>query len=267
MPAINLAHLKTQAARLADSFGTPEGFVRELNEMLDFYTNRTRRTEQAAKRYSLPIYYTPQPVLRQIERELEPLADTRPLEALTLADALWQARSLESRILAAYLLGSIPPSSALPLLNHLPEWLRFTTAREIRRALLTDALARVRRENPVTLLLLLEDWLKSPNQHLQAWGLEALVPLLEDEHFENLPTVFRIIRPTIDAVSSSTQLELQACLAALEHVSLTETTAFLRDLLDASPSPVLLSMLRRMLPAFSPKLQSILREGLRKKGA
>ena len=267
MPAINLAHLKTQAARLADAFGTPDIFERELHEMLDFYTNRTRRTDQAAKRYSLPIYYTPMPVLRQIELELEPLADARPLEALTLTEVLWQARSLESRLLAAYLLGTIPPANALTLLSHLPDWLRFTTDREIRRALLTDALARVRHENPVALLLLLEAWLKSPNQRLQAWSLEALVPLVEDKHFENLPTVFRLLRPAIEAVSPSTQLELQACLAALERVSLTETTAFLRDLLEASSSPVLLSMLRRMLPAFSPKLQSTLREWLRKKGA
>jgi len=36
MPAINLARLKTQAARLSEKFSEPEAFIRELNELLDF---------------------------------------------------------------------------------------------------------------------------------------------------------------------------------------------------------------------------------------
>jgi DNA alkylation repair enzyme len=266
MPAINISHLKLQTARLLDHFGEPEVFTRELRELLDAYTNRSRRPAETAKRLSLPTYYTPQPVLRQIERELEPLADARPLEAITLTETLWQVRSLESRLLAAHLLGSIPPAYAISVLSRLPEWLRFSTDREIRQALLAEALVRVRHENPAAFLLLLEDWLKSPNQRLQAWSLEALVPLLEDERFENLPAVFRILRPAVESISPSTQLELQACLAALERVSLTETTAFLRDLLTGPSSPALSRFLRRMLPAFSPQLQATLRELLRQKG-
>src|SRR5512140_3344696 len=108
MPAIDLARLKTQAARLAEKFSQPDAFIADLNKMLDIYTNRTWRTTQVIQRYSIPTYNTPRPVLRQIELEMAALAERHPIEAVTLTKALWEAGSLESRVLAASLLGSIP---------------------------------------------------------------------------------------------------------------------------------------------------------------
>ncbi len=263
MPAIDLARLKTQAARLADKFDAPDVFVRDLREVLDYYTNRTMRISQLVKRLSLPTFHTPRPVLRQIERDLEPLAEARPLEAVALTNALWKAASLESRLLAARLLGMIPPAQAIPALTRLPQWLGESTDEEIRLALLTDSLARVRHENPEALFNLVEEWLKSPRSLLQVWGLQAVIPLLNEPDFENLPAVFRILRPAIASAGPSTQLELQACLEALGRVSLTETLFFLREILEAKPSPMLLRTLRRMLPALTPELQAGLRELLR----
>lgn len=54
MPAINLARLKTQASRLSEKFDKPEAFVHDLNEMLDYYTNRTLRSTQTAQQFSSP---------------------------------------------------------------------------------------------------------------------------------------------------------------------------------------------------------------------
>jgi hypothetical protein len=263
MPAINLARLKTQAARLSEKFNKPEAFVRDLNELLDFYTNRTIRATQIAQRLSLPTYRTPAPVLRQIQAELVPLAGTRPIEAIALIDALWNAGSLEARLLAAYLLGSIPLDQAIPALTRLPDWLAQSMDKEIRSALLTDAFARLRRDNPEALFILLEDWLKSPRNSLQVWGLRALIPMLTDPHFENLPAVFRILKPAVRSAGPVTQLELQACFATLEQVSLTETLSFLREIIGDNPSPLMLRTFRRILPGLSPELQAGLREMLR----
>ncbi|HEY5268958.1 MAG TPA: DNA alkylation repair protein [Anaerolineales bacterium] len=264
MPAINLARLKTQAARLSEKFSDPEAFVCDLNELLDYYTNRTIRATQIARRLSLPTYSTPAPVLRQIQAELVPLAGSHPIEALALADALWKAGSLETRLLAAYLLGSIPLAQAIPALTRLPDWLAQSTDKEIRKALLTDAFARLRRENPEALFILLEDWLKSPRFSLQLLGLQALIPMLTDPHFENLPAVFRILKPAVRSAGPVTQLELQACLATLGQVSLTETLAFLREIIGDNPPPLMLRTFRRLLAGLSPELQSGLREMLRK---
>jgi len=256
MPAINLAQLKIQAARLSEKFGEPQAFVHDLNDLLDFYTNRTIRAAQIAQRLSVPTYRTPAPVLRQIQAELVPLAEAHPLEAIVLTHALWKAGSLEARLLSASLLGSIPPAQAIPALSRLPAWLAQSTDKEIRTSLLTNAFARLRSENPEALFNLLEDWLKSPRNSLQAWGLRALIPMLTDPHFENLPAVFRILKPAIRSAGPVTQLELQACFATLEQVSLTETQAFLREVISNDPPPLMLRTFRRILPGLSPKLQA-----------
>lgn len=230
MPAIDCSRLKIQAARLAGKFAEPEAFLHDLNELLDFYTNRTIHATQVAQRLSAPTYHTPRPVLRQIERELAPLAENQPNEAANLTKVLWGADSLEARLLAAFLLGNIPSDQAMPTLSLLPAWLNQSIDKEIRTALLTTALTRLRQEEPGAFFVILEGWLGSPEPAKQVWGLQALIPLFQDPHFENLPAVFRILRPAIKAASPATQLDLQACLTALERVSLIETIAFLRGI-------------------------------------
>ena len=118
---------KPQAARLAEKFGEPVAFVHDLNELLGLYTNRTIRSAQIAQRLSVPTYRTPPPVLREIESELAVFADSQPAGAVKLTGVLWQAGSLKSRLLAASLLGYIPPAQALPALAHLTDWLRQST--------------------------------------------------------------------------------------------------------------------------------------------
>ena len=263
MPAIDLARLKIQAARLAEKFGEPEAFLLALNELLGYYTNRTIRAAQVAQRLSVPTYHTPRPVLRQIESELAVLAEKQPDEAITLSGVLWEADTLESRLLAAYLLGNIPSGQVIFALSRLPAWLTQSTDKEIRTALLTDALARLRRERPEAFFSILEGWLGSAQSTLQIWGLQALIPLLQDPQFENLPAVFRILHPAVLAAGPATQLDFQACLAALERVSLTETTAFLREIIRGNPEPGMLRIFRRVLPGLSPELQDALRETLR----
>jgi hypothetical protein len=263
MPAINLSQLKTQAARLSEKFSEPDAFIRDLNELLDYYTNRTIRARQVAQRLALPTYHTPAPVLRQIQAELVSMAGIHPEQANALIESLWEAGSLESRLLAASLLGSIPLDRALPSLASLPGWLAQSTDKEIRTALLTDALARLRRENPEGFFSLLEDWLKSPRNSLQVWGLQALIPILTDPKFENLPAVFRILKPAVLSAGPVTQLDLQACLATLEQVSRTETLAFLREIVSDDPSPLMVRTIRRILPALSPDIQAGLRKMLR----
>jgi hypothetical protein len=263
MPAINLSRLKTQAARLSEKFSDPEAFIRDLNELLDYYTNRTIRATQVAQRLSLPTYHAPAPVLRQILVELVSLAGTQPELAAALVDALWEAGSLETRLLAASLLGSLPLAQALPALARLPGWLAQSTDKEIRTALLTNALARLRQENPEGFFSLLEDWLKSSRNSLQVWGLQALIPILTVPGFENLPAVFRILKPAVCSAGPVTQLELQACFATLEQVSLTETLAFLREIISDNPSPLMVRTIRRILPGLSPEFQAGLRKMLR----
>ncbi len=160
----------------------------------------------------------------------------------------------------------LPPVNAMPLLTQLPDLLSQTTDKVLHRALLTDCLTRLRYENPAAFYILLEEWLKSPRSSMQIWGLQALIPLLVDPDFQNLPIVFRIIRPTFLGVSPNTQVEVQTVICAIEIISLTETIFYLRDLLISNPPDTFIPIMRRMLPAFSSELQTGLRSTLRELG-
>jgi hypothetical protein len=48
MPAIDLARLKKQTAHLADLFDQPSDFLREHREILDYYVNRSLRSQGVA---------------------------------------------------------------------------------------------------------------------------------------------------------------------------------------------------------------------------
>lgn len=110
MPAIDLTRLRKQATRLADFFFLPDEFMKHLREILEFYVNYTLRTvENVAPGSNLKTYRTPPAVLTQIQNELRLKAEENPHFALELADLLWDEGALETRLLAAYLLGRIPP--------------------------------------------------------------------------------------------------------------------------------------------------------------
>src|SRR5512141_263117 len=249
MPAIDLARLKKQIARLADLFDQPTDFLREHREILDHYVNRTLRTQSVAPSSVLPTYRTPTVVLRHMENELGPLAEQRPLQALELADALWDEGWLETRLLAAYLLGRIPPQEER-LLARLTAWTQAVRDPSVRAALLTTSLTRLRRETPELFLVLVKEWLHPARQRMWSNGIQALVALISEEGFGNLPAIFEIVEPILKAAPAALQFDLQELLTTLYQASPEETTYFLQQILKGTKSPLPAVALRRMSPEF-----------------
>lgn len=263
MPAIDLARLKKQVVRLADSFDRPQAFLQELHTILDFYVNRTLRTRQAVAPASvLETYRTPTLVLRHIEKELAPLAEANPNQALELADALWEARYLETRLLAAFLIGRIPPQEDR-LLVHLTVWSQQIRDPSVRAALLTTGLARLRSEAPDRLLLLVSEWLHPSRPSFWSNGIQALLPLLRETKYENLPPIFESVAPVIQAAPAILQDDIKQILQALYQASPVETTYFLKKLIQESPNPQTKIVLRRILPDLPLELQEKIRDLVR----
>lgn len=259
MPAIDLARLKKQAAQLADLFGRPDEFVRALRDMLEFYVNRTMRDEGAVAPSSvLETYRTPPAILRQIENELTPLAASRPDEALELADHLWDEGWLETRMLAAALLGRIPPQEER-LLARLTAWASQVRDPTVRAALLTTSLARLRKETPERFLELVGEWLNLKRQRLWPHGIQALIPLIRDPNYSNLPPIFEVLEEIVTAAPAIIQNELIELFDALYADSPTETVHFLEDILTNSENPMTATTIRRI----SPSLPSGLAESVR----
>ena len=263
MPAIDLARLKKQTARLADLFDQPAEFLREHREILDHYVNRTLRTQTVAPSSVLPTYRTPSVVLHRIENELGPVAERQPIQALELADALWDEGWLETKLLASFLLGRIPPQEER-LLARLTAWTQAVRDPSVRAALLTTSLTRLRRETPELFLILVREWLHPARQRMWSNGIQALVPLITEEDFDNLPPIFEIIEPILKAAPSALQFDLQELLTTLYQASPDETTYFIQQILKGTKSPLPAVSLRRMLPELPPELQANLREILRK---
>jgi hypothetical protein len=263
MPAIDLARLKKQTAHLADLFDQPPAFLREHRELLDFYVNRTLRSQGVAPSSVLPTYRTPPVVLRQIETELGSVAERQPIQTLELADALWDEGWLETRLLAAYLLGRIPPQEER-LLARLTAWTQAVRDPSVRAALLTTSLTRLRRETPDLFLVLVKEWLHPARQRMWSNGLQALVPLIASPEFDNLPPIFAIVEPVFKASPAALQFDLQELLIALYNASPDETLHFVAHILKTSSSSLPMVSLRRMSPDLPRELREHLREALRK---
>ena len=263
MPAIDLARLKKQTAQLADIFDQPAEFLRAAREILEFYVNRTLRSQGVAPSSVLPTYRTPAVVLRQIETELGPVAEKKPIQALELADALWDEGSLETKLLAAFLLGRIPPQEER-LLARLTAWTQAVRDPNVRAALLTTSLTRLRKETPDLFLVLVKEWLHPARQRMWSNGVQALVPLISSPDFDNLPPIFEIVEPIIKASPATLQYDLQELIIALFEASPDETIYFIQQILKGTKSPLPAVALRRMSPELPQELQASLREMLRK---
>jgi hypothetical protein len=265
MPAIDLARLRKQAARLADFFFLPDEFIMHLHEMLDFYVNRSVRKPRAlAAGANLQTYRTPSVIVKQIEQELIGPARENPGEALDLADRLWDEAYLETRLLAAFVLGQIPPKEAR-LLTRLTAWTQQVYDSNLRAELLDASLARLRKEAPEMFLDLIGEWLQPGRARLWSNGVQAVISAVSDPAFFNLPPVLKLIEPVIMAAPAKLQLEIEELVLALYKASPTETIYFLRQVLSKSEDPMTAITFRRISPSFPAALKEELREFIRAK--
>ncbi len=264
MPAIDIARLKTQAAVLVEKFDQPAVFVAELREILDFYADRTLRVGVAAPASVLPAYRAPQAVLRQIEMELAPLAAAFPEQAMALTDALWKAGYLETRLLAAILLGKIHPETP-QLTERVRSWVSRVRDQRLRSALLNAGLARLRREKPDRFIELIQQWFDPATPKMWENAIYALIPLLEDPSYDNLPPIYNLLTPVIQNIPPTLQNELADLLSALYHASPVETAYFLRQAVAGATSPQCPVILRRIAPSLPAPFQPLVLEMVRQK--
>jgi hypothetical protein len=265
MPAIDLARLRKQANRLADFFFLPEDFRKHLLEMLEFYVNYSlRKVENIAPGSNLPTFRTPVVVMRQIETAVAPVARENPHYSLELADLLWDEGYIETRMLAAYLLGCIPPQEER-LLARLTAWTQQVRDPSVRNELLTTSLSRMRKETPDKFLVLISEWLHPARQRFWPNGIQALLPLITDPEYDNLPPIFELARSVIEAAPGMLQNDLADLINALYRASPAETEFYLREILEKPANPLTAVTLRRILSLLQPELQSRLRNLVRQK--
>ncbi|MBL8051563.1 MAG: DNA alkylation repair protein [Anaerolineales bacterium] len=263
MPAIDLARLRKQATRLADFFFLPDEFMKHLREILDFYVNYTLRTkENISPGSNLKTYRTPPAVLTHIENELKNVAEANPHFALELADVLWDEGALETRLLAAFLLGRIPPQEER-LLPRITAWTQQIRDPEVRSALLTTSLSRMRKETPNQFLTLVREYLHPERSRTWSNGIQALIPMIGETNDKNLPAILDIVEPIIEEAPSTIQNDLSDLIVSLYRASANETIFMLKHVLKETENQMTVVTMRRISSNFPPTLQSELKDLLR----
>jgi hypothetical protein len=263
MPAIQLARLKIQAAQLADLYSQPALFVRRLLELFDFYADRTYRAGQAGVRIpQIAYFHIPKPVMRQLEQELTQICASHPQEAITLADELWKAVFLETRRLAIHILCQVDPIPPEPILARLRSWAQPAEEPQLLDALLASGRTCLQKNRPDLWLNLLQNWLNDEQPLLQAMGLRALISLVNDLQFKNLPFVFTLLMPVIRSHHRDLQPEVINLVAALADRTPVETAYFIHQALQKGREPPLVRVVRRCLPCFPADQQAFLRQSL-----
>jgi hypothetical protein len=268
VPAIQPARLRHQAALLAEQFSDPPAYIRSLHYVLDFYSDRARRPGKTGKPGPLLTAYNVRPpVLRMLLQELIPQAEQDVAGGLALCDALWAEPYLECRLLAGMLLGQIPLQPPEAITDRLQGWITTNLEFFLIEALLSNGVERLHRQQPQVLIHMIEGWLHSTKTFHQQLGLRALLPLIRDPAFENLPVFFRLIQQLCQAAPAALRPDLLDVLAALARRSPQETAYFLRQTLIFPDSPDTPWLIRQSLSQFPPEMQSSLRQAMREADA
>ena len=264
MPAIHLTRLKKQTAQLSEQLDTPEAFIRGLYDLLETYADRTHRPGQSGEPPSLvKTFYVPKPVLRQLMVELQPFSELKPVQAISIVDALWAEFNFEFCYLAASMLGLITPDHADIILNKVDSWLAGHLENRLITIVLDQALNRIRKERPDALLSQIEIWLASSDIYYHQIGLRSLIPLISSTSFENLPIFYTMLAPFTRIAPQKIRPDISSALRSLAIRSPKETAFFLRQNLEVAENPDTALITRQVIHNFPPEIQASLRAALR----
>lgn len=234
MPTIQLAKLQQEAALLSDYFAEPANYLAGVERVLVTYAVPVHRQGRVrGLRPVLRTYEVPPPLIKQLQLEMTQQARLYPQEALQIADGLWAHRSIETRTLAARLLGALEAEPTM-IAERLAAW-----AQENREPILAPELSEhatlwLVASKPEQLIAFASEWLLAKEPRKQALALGALQTLLRETNFANLPALFGVLAPVAADPDRGLRPHLADLLAALAKRSPKETEFFLVESLAAT---------------------------------
>jgi hypothetical protein len=260
MPTIQLGRLQAEAAQLSEQFNNPSTYIKELERLLESYASHVHR--QGRIKGLRPILFTfevPQPVLKRLELEMALQASQQPEAALAIADALWARRSIETRLLAARLMGA----TALPaaeVTRRLETWAGENREEVIAPELYERGALVLVQTEPEQTLSFVSGLLTNKELRLQVLGLGILETLLKEGEFPNLPAIFGLLNDISQDPARKLRPYLAELLGLLAERSPKETIYFLQQRVAESPSEGTLWVARQVMRHLPEDGQEKLRE-------
>ncbi len=265
MPAVQLARLRIQIARLGETFVDPPAFRQGLESLLELYGDRTFHPGEEIKATGLTLSFNVPPlVMRQLEMELSRLSEAAIQSNSEIIDGIWQSDYLEMRQIAIFLLGRIARNDPKTYLLTVKKWCQPSEDLDLLAELLQKSGEKIRAREPQDWLDLVESWCKQKNTRVQEIGLIALEPFLAEQGLDYLPQVFNLIEPLLMETHPALQKRLLVICQLLNSISPVETHAFFKHLIEAQASSNFIRLMRRLIPSFSNEDQAKFRRLLPK---
>ncbi len=260
MPAVQLNLLKDQIQQLSGKFDQPVDFRLAITELLNLYSDRTYKAGDTVRQPLLtPAYRPPALVLRQIEMALTTCARQSPQAALFVSTELWQSEYLETRLLAAFLLGQIPVPPHLAVVEHLRAFCQSGPERILLEAVIDQGSYLLRQKASDPWLQTIRAWLSSGDSVLQTSGIMALKSMVADERFTNLPAIYAQLNDQIAQIPDRLSDEMQGLIIILAQRSTGETAHFLRQMITTQNSVSVVRLIRRCIPDLPASIQANVR--------
>lgn len=263
MPAVQLARLRQQIARLGESFHEPSEFRRGLEGLLEHYGDLTyRRGEEIIESGQLKSFNISPLVMRQLEMELSRLSGKDIQANFELIDGIWKSDYREMRQIAIYLLGRIAGEQPRSYFATLKRWSQPGEDPNLLAELFQTSGEKVRASEPEAWLALVDGWCRHKNFRVQEIGLLALQPFLKEKGLVHLPEIFTLLESLLLETPLTLQKQLLAICQQLYETSPTESLVYFKQLADSGASQHFLRLMRRLLPSLGDedgiKLRSLL---------
>jgi len=255
MPAFELDRLRSQVDDLLRYFTQPDEFRRRIQDLFVRYGNFALRVPNSSVNL-IPSYQLNPQVFEFIRVELCHLSIERPAATPQLVRVLWSEPYLEPMQLATHMIGEMlldPPEIVEDLIF---EGMDLTRPMMILDQLLYNGSRRLRREMPVKWLDQIEVWLGHTELKYQTIALKAMLTIIRDPQFENLPPIFRLLSPYMMELKPDNRALLTEVLKALVERSPNELAFFLRQFILIRDTPEMnLRMIRQIIPLLPTEFQ------------
>lgn len=232
MPAVNPENLRLRIESVLMLLGEPGRFARACNEMLEFYADRTKRSNiTTGSVETARVLRVSRPVLRMLCNEIQHFEHEEKGDWLEAAEIMWNTGVREGRFVAACLLNRTAPEDVPVYAEAWAEACEDVVALE---RLAADGLCVWREQDPDLSFQVIKRWIDDQRLQVRHLALLLLASVSQDSTFDKyLPETFQILQGISAKVRGESVQSLYGLMHQLAKKSPAETTKFLLDEIKA----------------------------------